>query len=82
MSPGGFDLLLDEIKVIEQPFTGRRNRPVLLGGFRKKTAGRVEYFFVVGKSRQKLVMRAAGSDRMEGRQPFTMLLHLRFTEQL
>ena len=82
MSPRGLDLLFDEIKVIEQPFTGWRNRPVRLGGCRKKTAGLFEYSFVVGKSRQKLVMRAAGSDRVLGRQPFTMLLHLRFTEQL
>ena len=54
--------MFDEIKVIEQPFTGRHNRPVRLGGCRKKTAGFIEYFFVVRKSCQKLVMRAACSD--------------------
>ena len=55
MFPGGADLLLDQVEVVEQPFPSRRNPPVGRNRLGQQVADPKQNVFVLGQPGQELV---------------------------
>ncbi|HYL17960.1 MAG TPA: hypothetical protein VEV20_04735 [Burkholderiales bacterium] len=81
MSPGGANLLFDQIEIVKQPLGGRRNPPIRLDHCGQELAGFVEDSFVVRQSGQKTVGRAPRIQLVRSGKPPAVLLHLIGTEQ-
>jgi hypothetical protein len=47
VSPGGSDLLFDQIEIVQQPFASRRDTPVGSYGRGQKLTGFIQYLFVI-----------------------------------
>ena len=76
------DLFFDQIKVIEQPFPGRGNRPVRGDAFGQQPADFNKHRLIVGKPRQQSIRQTAGMQPMAfGKSP-AMQLHLLAAEKL
>jgi hypothetical protein len=76
------DLLFNKVEIVEEPFAGGGNAPVVFCCCRQKVKGLVQYLFIVCQPRQELVRRASPGDHVNGGKAFAMLLHLLFAEQL
>ena len=76
MALGGANLLLDQVKIIEQPFPGRRNWPICRNGRGELFANPYKYFFVVGQPCQQLIAGTQWGELVRARQRLAVLLHL------
>ncbi len=80
--PGGHpDLVLDQIKIVEQPFTGRRDPSVLLDGFGQQLGRRDQDRVVLCEPGQQLVGDALGRELVRSSERLAVLLHLVGAEQ-
>jgi hypothetical protein len=82
VSPCGADLFLDEVKVVEQPFSRRRDAAILGGGRGEPPRGVDECMFVGGQPRQQAVRTRARRELVGGGKSLAVLHHLLAAEQL
>ena len=76
------NLLFNEVEVIEQPFSGRRNPAGRLHCFRQQIADSDQDAFVLGQPAQEPVRSLALAQLVETCQGFAVLLHLVGAEEL
>jgi hypothetical protein len=75
VAPGGADLLLDEVEVVQQPLGGRSEALVLLEGGLEPCAGVEEGLLVVGEPREQPIGYARREQGVTRREHGTMPLH-------
>ena len=81
MPLGRANLLLDQIEVVQQPFSGRRHPAVGFNRLQQQIADFDEHAFILCQARQELVRRVSGTHPMRTRQGLAVLLHLVVAEQ-
>src|SRR4249920_1887237 len=82
MSLGRANLFFDEIEVIEQPFSGRRNPTVCLHRLCQQIADPDQDVFILSQPAQKLVRSLSGAQLVQAGQDLAVLLHLIGAEEL
>ncbi len=82
MSLGGADLIFDQIKIVEQPFAGRRDPTVLRDGGHEQSADADQDGFILGQASEQAVRRMSGHQGMRIGQALAVLFHLHGTEEL
>ena len=81
MSPGRSNLLLDQIEVIEEPFSGGGDSVFRLDRVRQELAGFDEEVLIVGQPPEQSIVRAFRAQLMGAGKRFAVLLHLLGAEQ-
>ena len=79
---GGADLLLDQVEIVEQPFTGRRDRALGLDRRGEQIEGAQQGLLVRRQPRQQEVGDAPAGQRMDPGQRLAVAAHLPAAEQL
>src|SRR6185436_3467209 len=82
MAPGRANLLLDQVEVVEQPFSRRRNPSIGLDCGREHIEGTQEDAFVIGQSSQQPVPNVPHSQLMRAGKELAVSTHLLTAEQL
>ena len=82
VTPGDADLFLDEVEVIEQPFSGGRDAVARCHCRRQQLAGFDYHALVGGQARQQPVRHASRCQAVRRRKAHPVLFHLLGTKQL
>lgn len=81
MSPGRADLLFDEIKIIEQPFGGRRDAMLPLDRLQRQAPRPDQDLFIFGEARKQFFRVSRGTQDMRLRERSAIVLQLLRAEQ-
>jgi hypothetical protein len=82
MTLGGTNLFFYKIKVVEQPFPGRRDSTVCFDSLGQQVSDAEQDVCIFGQPPQEAVPRASRPQPVQGREGLPMLLHLSGAEQL